>query len=182
MKIPVVLPLLQVQVGADGTLTVDLDHEPYEPYPIDRPLTRADLGALVDEITTACDTAVRVEVHEADGTTYVDIAMPPEPAELAGPGTSTATATAHSDDHATGVRATGLLSGVLGQGFRPGEEVAIAYVLAQQPADAHGSTLLRLPPALLAGPTPQTGQAGQTGRLVLVGLASHVITTIETPA
>jgi hypothetical protein len=55
-------------------------------------------------------------------------------------------------------------------GFRPGEEVAIAYVVARRTADEDGTAALRLPPALLA--TRRDG-------LVLLGLSSRVIAAVE---
>lgn len=54
--------------------------------------------------------------------------------------------------------------------LQPGEEIAIAYVIAHQTADGDGSTALHLPPALLA--------AKREG-LVLLGMTSHVIASID---
>ena len=75
MRIPVVLATAHVAVDADGHLLVDIDREPFA---ADLPLTRDDLASVLDEITTSLGTAVRVEVRESDGTTYTDIATPPQ--------------------------------------------------------------------------------------------------------
>src|SRR4051794_8408614 len=109
MKIPVVLPTVHVEVGADGRLDVDVDGKSRR---TDRALHRGDLRFVLDEITSAFETAVRVEVREADGSTYADIATPPEPSVPA-----------------EAQQATDLPGcGINGRGFRPGEEVAIGYV------------------------------------------------------
>ncbi|MCL2611716.1 MAG: hypothetical protein FWD95_00615 [Nocardioidaceae bacterium] len=158
MKVPVVLSAVQVHIDAEGTLSVKLDGEPYA---ADRHLGRADLGALLDEITAARDTAVRVEVCEADGTTYADIATPPErPAPAGLPPTK---------EPSTVPRPHALA----GAGFDPGEEVALAYVVTRQPADSDGHAAINLPPALLAA---------TQGGLVMLGLTSQKVAPVEAPA
>lgn len=158
MKIPVVLTVVQVHVDAEGVLSVELDGEPYA---TDRHLGRADLGALLDELTTDLDTAVRVEVREADGTTYTDIATPPEPPTPADPSPVTEPSPI-ARPHA-----------LAGAGFDPGEEVALAYMVARQPADADGRAFINLPPALLAA---------TRGGLVMLGLTSQKVAPIKEPA
>lgn len=154
MKIPVVLSTVQVHIDADGTLSVKLGGEPYA---ADRHLGRADLGALLDEVTTNLETAVRVEVYEADGTWFADIATPPQPSEP-----SAADPTSESRRPA-----------LAGAGFEPGEEVALAYVVARQPADSDGSAAISIPPALLTA---------TRGGLVMLGLTSQKFAPIEAPA
>ena len=150
MKVPVVLPVVHVEVGTDGHLVVDLDGQPYD---ADRTLERGDLRTALDEITSAHGTAVRVEVREADGTTYADIATPPESAQ---PPDSQPPADVPSP-------------GINGAGFEPGEEVAVAYVLARQTPDAAGVAALHLPPAVLAS---------RRDGLVLLGMTSRVVASI----
>ena len=53
-----------------------------------------------------------------------------------------------------------------GAGFRPGEQVALAYVVARQEADANGNAAISLPPVLLT--------ATRQG-LVLLGLTSLTV-------
>ena len=150
MKIPVVLPVVHISVTAHGRLTVDIDGDPYEPASV---FTRGNLADVLAQITTTLDSPVRVEVQEADGTTYADLATPPDlPAEQP----------AEPDPVKASDRA--------GTGFQPGEEVALAYVLTRQTADADGVAPLRLPPALLAS---------RREGLVMVGLTSHVIANIQ---
>jgi len=156
MKIPVVLPVVHVRVQSSGAIEVDVDGEPHE---VECPLGRDDLTAVLDQITTELQCPVRVEVvEEADGTTYADIALPPtevpEPVQLPPPPAAP-------------------LPGVAGRGFRSGESVVIAYVLARQTADDDGAASLRLPAAVLAS---------RRVNLVLVGLSSGTVTTLEEPA
>lgn len=158
MKIPVVLSAVQVHIDAKGTLSIKLDGEPYA---ADRHLGRAELGAVLDEITTNLQTAVRVEVYEADGTRFADIATPPErpapaglpPAEVPSP-----------------IARPPALAGV---GFDPGEEVALAFVVTTQAADSDGHAAINLPPALLAA---------TRGGLVMLGLTSQKVAPVEAPA
>jgi len=154
MKIPVVLSAVQVHITAEGVLSIDLDGQPYA---ADRHLGRADLRAVLDEITTGLDTAVRVEVYEADGTTYADIATPTErPAPAA--------------DEPSPIARPHALAGA---GFDPGEEVALAYVVSRQPADSDGHTSINLPPALLTA---------THGGLVMMGLTSQKVAPVKAPA
>jgi hypothetical protein len=154
MKIPVVLSTVHVDISADGHLLIDIDGEPHAE---DRPYVRGDLRSVLDGITADLGTAVRVEVHEADGTTYADIATPPHTDDV------------DLSDAVTPARQPGLS----GSGFHPGEEVAVAYVLCSLTADAQGQTTVRLPPMLLA-------RHGH--RLVLIGLTSAALAEIEQPA
>ncbi|HXH78382.1 hypothetical protein [Nocardioides sp.] len=151
MKIPVFLPTVHVQVTESGVLHVDVDGEPHD---TEGPLSRGKLSDVLDQITTALDSPVRVEVTESDKTTYADIATPPVREPVL------------AQRHATRVDAPG----INGTGFQPGEEIAIAYVIAHQTADGDGSTALHLPPALLA--VKREG-------FVLLGMTSQVIASVD---
>lgn len=156
MKTPVVLPTVQINVDDDGVLTIDVDGDRYES---DSPFTRSELPEVLDAITSDLDSAVRVEIRESDGTTYDDIAVPPEdPPEIPPSGC---------------VPEPKRQPGVRGTGFRPGEQVAIAYVLLRETADQDGHADLRLPPSLLTD---------RTAGIVLMGLSSKVATLIEESA
>ena len=100
---------------------------------------------------------MRVEVREADGSTYNDIATPPgSPAPAAAEPAPTTSPPS-----------------LAGAGFQPGEEVALAYVVVRQNADADGKASLNLPPALLAA---------TRGGLVILGMSSRTVTPFEAPA
>ena len=151
MKVPVVLTTVRFDINTEGGLEVSVDGQPYA---AGRRLSRDDLRAVLDEITASLGTAARVEVHEADGTTYSDIETPAENAasDAMEPEPETSTPS------------------LAGTGFRPGEQVALAYVVARQEADADGKTAINLPPALLS--------ATRHG-LVLLGLTSLTVAPVE---
>lgn len=153
MKIPVVLSIVRVVIDADGVLAVDVDGVPRA---FEQSRTRVHLRAVIDEITSDLGAPVRVEVQEADGSTFTDVATPPTraPAGAEPPPTPPPPALA-------------------GAGFHPGEEVALAYVVVRQNADAEGNTSLNLPPALLTA---------TRGGLVLLGMTSQTVTPFEAPA
>lgn len=154
MKIPVVLSVVHVAIDLDGVMTVDVDGVPRVS---ERSRTRGDLRAVIDEITADLGAPVRVEVREADGSTYADIATPPEsPARAAAEPSPIPPSPA-----------------LAGAGFQPGEEVALAYVVVRQTADAAGNAALNLPPALLAA---------TRGGLVLLGMSSRTVTPFEASA
>lgn len=153
MKIPVVLTVVHVAIDADGVLAVDVDGVPHGS---EQTRTRGDLRAVIDEITSDLGAPVRVEVHEADGSTFTDVATPPTPAPAAAEQPPTPPPPA-----------------LAGAGFQPGEEVALAYVVVRQNADAEGNASLNLPPALLAA---------TRGGLVLLGMSSRTVTAFEAPA
>ena len=151
MKIPIVLSTVHADVSADGRLLVTVDGEPYA---VDRHLGRTELRSILDRITTDLGTPVRVEVRESDGTTYSDIATPPD-------------SPARESEEPHPRTTTPALAGA---GFRPGEEVALAYVVLRQSADSDGNASINLPPALLAA---------KRGGLVLLSLSSQTVAPIE---
>lgn len=154
MKIPVVLSVVHVAVDAEGVLTVDVDGVPRDS---EESRTRGDLRAVIDEITSDLGAPVRVEVREADGSTFTDVATPRE---------SSAAAAAEPSPSSRP-------PALAGAGFQPGEEVALAYVVARQNADSEGNASLNLPPALIAA---------TRGGLVLLGMTSRTVTPFEAPA
>lgn len=155
MKIPVVLSTVHIQVDSDGRLHVDVDEQPFAD---DRVLSREDLRSVIDEITTGIGAAVRVEIREAGGSMFADIETPPDEWT---PGSS--------KPEQEPAKAPPALSGA---GFRPGEEVALAYVVARQSADQDGNAAINLPPALLT--------SARSG-LLLLGLGSLTVAPIDAP-
>jgi hypothetical protein len=159
MKVPVVLPVVRVVVGETGELTVDIDGSPHGSA---QRLCRDHLRSVLDEITAERDSPVRVEVYEADGTAYADIATPP---------TGRDHASNQPVDESTLVEMVS--PGIRGSGFRPGEQVAVAYVLLHQTADERGRAAVHLPPSALRR---------RDAALLLFGLDSKTATVIETTA
>jgi hypothetical protein len=155
-RVPVVMPVVDVRIDVEGTLSVRLDREPYA---TDSLLHRDDLQRLLRDLATDLDTPIRVEVREADGSAFTDIVTPeshdvrlPDPPR---PATAPADETA---SEMVGETARGR--------FLPLEDVAVAVVVAHQTASEDGVAHLRLPPVLLEA---------HAGRLVLVGQQSGAI-------
>lgn len=148
LRVPVVMPLAEVTVDAQGHLTVLLDREPYS---ADGALQRDDLQRVLDTIAADLGAPIRVEVHEADDSTFTDIITPTRqvPVEAA-PRTHKALASAF---------------GISGEGFTAGEQVEVCVVVARQIADADGNAQLRLPPALLTD-NPSVVLVGRTSGTV----------------
>jgi len=138
LRVPVVMPLVEVIVDQGGDLTVTLDREAYS---ADRALRRDDLKRLLDEVAADLGTPLRVEVHEADDSTFTDIITPPRGIPVPAP----------APEHPTPRRrALASSFGISGEGFTPGEQVEVCIVVVRQIADEDGTASLRLPPALLA--------------------------------
>lgn len=147
VRVPVVMPLVEVSVDSEGYLTVTLDREPYS---ADGALQRDDLQPLLDGIAADLRTPIRVEVREADGKTFTDYVIPTRPATKPAPTTRKALASAF---------------GISGGGFTAGEQVEVCVIVARQIADDDGTAQLRLPPALLAD-HPEVVLVGRTSGAV----------------
>lgn len=163
VRIPVVMPLVEVDVDERGYLAVRLDREPYS---ADNTLTREDLQRLLRDIATDLGTAVRVEVRETDGSTFTDIVTgtdidtePAQPEPLPG----------HTP---TARPAMASAFGICADGFTAGEPVEVCVIVARQIADDDGATRLRLPPALL-----ETHPG-----VVLLGRSSGIVALSEGPS
>lgn len=161
-EVPVDLPNVVVTVAADGTLTAAVDGIEH-PQPSAGAWTRATFGPLMDEITKDRTVSVRVEVRECDGGVFTDIihARRPTPpvrvvAQEPVPGT-------RRGRRAAAPRALRLME-VEGEGFVPGEDVAVAVIVGHTDAARTGTAralvdLDDLPP-------------GATGEVVLFGRIS----------
>lgn len=155
MEVPVVIPHAVFTVHDDGTMTVTVDGAPHEPEPFAPPWRRESFPAIIDALTDRRRTPVRVEVHEADGTVFTDIITPgrrrhptpePEPAALPVPS----------------------LAALHGEGFVPGEDVAVAVIVAHSDAAPDGTARGLLTRELLA--------ASPTREVVLLGRISGAFT------
>lgn len=170
MRVPVVMPLVEVTVDADGYLSVVLDREPYV---ADNTLRRDGLHALLEGIAADLCSPIRVEVHEANDVLYADIILP----TIAAPGPAAGLPTPISTPAPTGraVTGTALASafGVSAEGFTAGEQVQVCLVVARQTADPSGTAQLRLPSALLAE-RPEVVLVGRTSGVVAFALSEGV--------
>lgn len=155
-RVPVVMPLVDVRVHVDGTVAVRLDRESYA---TDTPLHREDVQRVLCKLATDLATPIRVEVREADGSTFTDIVTAESPeVRLSDPRRSTTAAPDPTAGQMPGPTASGR--------FLPLEDVAVAVVVAHQTASEDGVANLRLPPALLEA---------HAGHLVLVGQQSGAV-------
>ncbi|WP_246126215.1 hypothetical protein [Nesterenkonia populi] len=122
-----------------GTMAVTVDGEDFPAPENEGAWSRARFGEVLDAVTEDRTRTVRIEVHETDGSTFTDIirahrrtqaepAPEQEPSESARskPGGKPATAT------------------VSGEGFLPGEDVAIAAVVTDTTANEDGEVEARL--------------------------------------
>ena len=126
--VPAVLPNVVIAVADTGEVTVTIDDAPYTPEPYAPAWRREDFARLIDQITDQRHSAIRVEVRESDGTVFTDIIAParrrtPEPAP---------------DPHPAPAPAAELVE-FRGAGFVPGEDVAVAVVIAHTDASHDGT-------------------------------------------
>lgn len=159
-EVPVVLPHGLVAVNTDGTMTVAVDGAAHEPPAFAPAWRREDFATVLDQLTEQRQSPLRVEVREADGSVFTDIITPgkrrrPEPAtpEPAPP---------------TVAPASPELVVLHGAGLVPGEDVAVAVVLAHTDAAPDGTARGLLSADQLTG-TP-------TGEVVLLGRVSGTLT------
>ncbi|MFS2281984.1 hypothetical protein V2S04_14315 [Microbacterium sp. OR21] len=135
--VPVSIPLVVLDVREDGTVAVTVDGIRLDPEPFAPPWRRASFGQIIDRATDDRTTPARVEVREADGTTFTDIIAAqrrraphptPEPEEPA---------------------PRPVFHTVEGDGFVPGEDIAVAVVTGHTDASGTGTARALIDPARL---------------------------------
>lgn len=153
-SVPVSIPLIVLDVHEDGTVTVTVDGKPLDPDPVAGPWRRSSFGQIIDHATNDRTIPARVEVRESDGTTFTDIIAPrrrrpslphPAPEQAALP----------------------VFHTVTGDGFVPGEDVAVAVVTGHTDAAGTGTARALIDPAHLG---PDT--SGGVVEVLLVGRIS----------
>src|SRR5690625_1881708 len=155
---PVVLPHVVVRVEEDGTLGVTVDGESFEPESFAPAWHRSTFGGLIAAVTEDRRVPVRVEVREVDGTTFTDIITPGKPR----------LGEAGIDADAPRPELAESTFEVTGEGFVPGEDVAVAIILSHTDAAPAGTVRTVLATAQL--------EALPTGEVVLLGRASGTFT------
>ncbi|MDN5715711.1 MAG: hypothetical protein L0G89_00605 [Janibacter sp.] len=155
--VPVVLPHVVMEVTSDGRMTVTVDGAPYEPEPFAPAWRREDFARVLDQLTEQRRSPVRVEVREADGSVFTDIITPstrrPRPAPTMEPPAR---------------QAMPELVTLHGEGFVPGEDVAVAVVIAHGDAAPDGTMR-----ALL---TAEQAASSPTREVILLGRVSGTLT------
>ena len=160
-EVPVDLPNVVVTVAADGTLTAAVDGIAH-PQPSAGAWTRATFGPLMDEITKDRTVSVRVEVRECDGGVFTDIIHARKPAPRARAAEQEPVPGTRRGRRAAAPRAPRLME-VDGEGFVPGEDVAVAVIVRH--TDAAGTGTARALVDLDDLPTGATGEVILFGRI-----------------
>lgn len=145
LKVPVVMPLVEVTVDDAGVLDIRLDREPYSAA---GGVNRDDLRRILLTIADDLGAPLRVEVHESDGTAFTDIVMPDREPTPATPAPDPA--------------------GRSAVGFLPDEEVSIAVIVGRHQSGLSGWNEPRIPPALLAAHKGDVVLLGRTSGTIKV--------------
>lgn len=165
---PVVVPVVEFTIAADGSMSVTVDGAPYLPEPFAPAWRRESFPTVLDTLAARHRTPLRVQVRETDGSTFTDIITPPRerpapiPWEASDPA-ATATVTPPPLSAATPV-----LHQVAGSGFVPGEDVAVAIIHAHSDASGDGTARSLL--------TAEQATAAVTGEVILLGRISGTLT------
>lgn len=164
---PIDLPLVVLTVALDGTMSTVIDGTEYEPDPGEATWTRASLPQIIDHASHDRTRAIRVEVHEVDGSTFTDVIA--GRARRTGPEPDVPDLVADSRSTRRRRRAEPVLVEITGDGFIPGEDVACALILTRTDAAPDGTARALLDTNQLT--------AGADGAVLLVGHVSGTILT-----
>ncbi|RLP67648.1 hypothetical protein D9V30_13520 [Mycetocola reblochoni] len=162
------MPVVEFTITDDGAMTVTVDGATYLPEPFAPGWRREAFPTILDALTARYRSPLRVQVHEADGSTFTDIITPPRerpaprPWEVPPP----------DDVMAAPVRAVPpVLHQVEGAGFVPGEDVAVAIIHAHTDASSNGTAR-----ALL---TAEQAALAVTGEVILLGRISGTLSIVR---
>ncbi|MFT3859980.1 hypothetical protein [Micropruina sp.] len=125
---PVSMPVIRFDVHDDGTMSVTVDGEPLAPPVAEGAWRRGSFSRIVDQVTGERMIPARVEVTEADGTIFTDI-IPARPRTTIPAPVALEAAPA----------VTPRFVEVSGEGFVPGEDVAVCRIIRHTDA-AHTGT------------------------------------------
>lgn len=161
-----VVPVVEFTVAGDGTMTVTIDGAPHTPAPFAPPWRRESFPAILDALTTRLQTPLRVHVREADGSTFTDIITPPRTRNtehLAASFTSPSPIAPSPVGTPPTAATIPVVHQVAGEGFVPGEDVAVAIIHTHSDAGSDGTARALLAPEQLA--TSPTGEVILLGRI-----------------
>ncbi|GAA1614949.1 MULTISPECIES: hypothetical protein [Leucobacter] len=124
--------MVRITVRDDGSLAVTVDGAPYLPPEFSPPWQRGSFPAIVDAISQHTGCTLRVDVIETDGRVMTDFYTSRLPRRRAEPSAEMA---AQHAQHAPAVAAAPVtppprLVQFAGSGMVPGEDVAVAIVIA----------------------------------------------------
>ncbi|SJN08635.1 hypothetical protein FM113_03635 [Leucobacter sp. 7(1)] len=162
---PVVVPVVEFTITADGAMTVTVDGVPYLPEPFAPAWRRDSFPTILDTLTARYRSPLRVQVREADGSTFTDIITPPRERPTPKPWETPAPVAAVVSPPARAAQP--VLHQVAGAGFVPGEDVAVAIIHAHTDASSDGTAR-----ALL---TAEQAALAVTGEVILLGRISGTL-------
>ena len=171
------LPHVLITVTETGTLDVTIDGTAVPPPAAGEEWMRSSFGPLLDAVTKDRTVAVRIEVREVDGTVFTDLIRarkptpPPHDDDTAAPQTRRARRAKHTTQHEPPA-----LVEVTGEGFVPGEDIAVAVIVAH--TDATGTGAAR---ALLDRRQPEAALDEGRGEVILYGLISGTTVVRRVP-
>ncbi|GAA1491021.1 hypothetical protein [Brachybacterium sacelli] len=143
---PVVLTHIIINVAETGALDVTVDGAQYPPPQEGIDWTRSTFGALLDAITVERTIAVRVEIHETDGSVFTDIIRARRRTTPPPPKTDPTGQRGRRSKKAREPR----LVEVTADGFVPGEDVAVAAIVSHTDATGTGAARTLLDKGQLA--------------------------------
>ena len=174
-NVPPVLPVVTMTVQSDSTLRVLVDGEPFRPSTFAPPWQRPSFAQIISSVIEQRHSAVRVVVHELDGTVYTDIVTAPQPYRPDPPALPELSP-ASAQDEALGpdkTDSTDLLAVEHDGGFVPGEEVAVAVIVRHTAAGREGATRTQIEPGLLdLSPTHEVILLGRISGTCVIGSVS----------
>ena len=135
---PVSIPTVALTVHEDGILTATIDGAPLTPPEWAPPWRRESFPQIIDQASNDRTRPIRVEVREADGSVFTDLitARPrralPEPAPAA---------------ETTPTPGLPVFHQIEGDGFVPGEDVAVAIITGHTDAAHTGTARALIDPA-----------------------------------
>ncbi len=157
---------VRMVVAEDGTITVTVDGLSYPPPDFAPPWRRSSYPEIVDEISERTGRTLRVDVVEIDGQVISDFGMPRSARSRGEDSTKGATPAAQPEPVAAdpGSPVPPRFVELTGVGFVPGEDVAVAIVIAHTDATPDQSAR-----ALID--TPHLADS-PTGEVILLGRIS----------
>ena len=128
--------MVRIVVAEDGTLTVTVDGAPFLPPEFSPPWRRGSFPAIVDAIREQTGCTIRVDVIETDGRTMTDF-YTPRPRRTPPPEAQPVQQAPQSAVPVP-VPVVPRLVQFAGSGMVPGEDVAVAIVIAHTEAGPDG--------------------------------------------
>ena len=162
---PVVVPVVEFTITADGAMTVTVDGVAYMPAPFAPGWRREAFPTILDALTARYRSPLRVQVHEADGSTFTDIITPPRERPTPKPWETQSPVAVVSPPVPA---AQPVLHQVAGAGFVAGEDVAVAIIHAHTDASSDGTARTLL--------TAEQTALAVTGEVILLGRISGTLT------